>query len=144
MDWIEPVYDRTDEDVKYAKQHPASAPTLKGAINFTDRARIANNIHYLAELLTSYGYPLAAYCKIDWTRDDKPYASTVQIMHDDIERIQTEFYRYKRTPILSWNHYEKINEIERILFEIESTIADVVAAFQHSGTFFSGMEGIRV
>ena len=59
--WINPVYDRTQEDVEYAKQKIAewiAADTmenslvvhdLKGCLNVSDLNRIEGNIKYLAE-----------------------------------------------------------------------------------------------
>ena len=61
-DWTEPIYDRTQEDVDYAKNRIAyfkanggitDGINLKGCLNYTDVNRIEDNTDYLADLLIS-------------------------------------------------------------------------------------------
>ncbi len=49
------IYDRTEEDVIYAKLNPNSAKKLKGALNYTDLNRIEIWSLYIQELLNSIG-----------------------------------------------------------------------------------------
>lgn len=49
------IYDRTPEDVEYARQHPNSTEFLKGAFNYTDLNRIELWCIYCNSLLNSIG-----------------------------------------------------------------------------------------
>lgn len=49
------IYDRTEEDVVYAKLNPNCTKKLKGALNYTDLNRIEIWSLYIQELLNSIG-----------------------------------------------------------------------------------------
>ena len=69
--WIEPVYDRTQADVDYAKlklaqwsvrNFTADSPfvmDLKACLNFYDINRIEGNTEILAERISGVGYPVS-------------------------------------------------------------------------------------
>lgn len=133
MAWITPVTDRTKADVDYAQMNRASPPTLKGALNFTDWARITGNIHFVSDLLSSLGYIVPVYCNTSWARGRFPSRAQVIDIYNDIERLQAGFLRYAHCPILSWNTYEKINLVERILLELHNAIQRMQATWFQSG-----------
>lgn len=123
MEWIEPVTNRTQEDVNYANRllaKPWSEFTtneqndykngLKGCLNRADLERIEGNMQYLAtELYTSLEsgdipeFPTTEYFvrvqKNATTLRDAASASTA-------------------VPAQPWNTWRKINQLEMLLLEI--------------------------
>lgn len=103
MDWIEPVFDRTQRDLDalntiivklkrggYDSLSPEEkdfwlSDLVKGAFNYTDLNRIENNINYISDILNTLGEKNIIVKRIgDWTRSDILY-------QDDLERIMSNF-----------------------------------------------------
>ena len=127
MAWIQPIFDRTDEDVlkaitydnigyKYLAQEQKAEwdNGLKGALNYTDINRIENNIKYLANL-----YEIAdIYSKTDWTYTDIITRGYFRKILDDIDKLRTFFKVFDdtpQTPNCPINTYQQVNDIEKIL-----------------------------
>ena len=124
--WIEPVIDRTQEDVEEAQRILTAGwdaldeadrqkwnAGLKGALNRSDLERIESDIQVLSEKLylglkkneISSDFQTESYFSrlkenVDKTREMK-------IVHSDTPNV----------PELPFNTYEKINDIERILLD---------------------------
>lgn len=153
-EWISPIYDRTEQDVSFAKQQIAlwmqnSVGTasltypLKGCLNLHDLNRIENNIKYLGDLLTEYRYVSGISTKT-WEQKGLPNIS-------DIERILRNVSKMARAMPLDGNvptvpgsmkKYTEINDIEKILFEIKAIVDNIQGCFQISDTFVSGQRRI--
>lgn len=58
--WIEPVFNRTQDDVDYAKaNYSLDLPEqFKAAQNYSDWNRLIGNMHHLAELLKDHGHTI--------------------------------------------------------------------------------------
>lgn len=127
-EFIEPIFDRTQEDVDTLKvllnkgyknftdeEKELWKQSLKGAFNVSDINRIENNI-----------YVLSSYLNIEI--DKKIYAETDIPTWSDFLRIRNnliDIVEYSNlgispgdVPELPYNTYEKINIIERLMFEI--------------------------
>ena len=147
MPWVDPIFDWTLYDV-VAADHSSPEPQ-KGARNYTDLIRITGNIHYLRDLLVASGISAPPpESKTAWVLGEVPPYSEIDKIRRDIEALKSAFFVSSATPDtpnLPYTHFQKLNDIEKILFDIEVLFGSVVAAFRHSGTFNSGMEGaIRV
>ena len=81
--WIEPVSDRTQEDVDFAIQkisewiagdiahNPLLVHDLKGCLNVSDINRMENDVKYLSEKLNGYAYSVSTTSK-SWDKSGLP------------------------------------------------------------------------
>ena len=141
MPWIEPVFDRTIADVNYARENRNDPQHLKGAINYSDWNRITGNVHYLADLLTEHGYNIVAACKTIWAPGEVPPAAEIQKIHNDLDSIETGYNKLMHSPPnpdAPWNQYQKINDVEQILFDTLYMFDLMARSFKPCGTFCSG------
>lgn len=101
---------------------------LKGSLNYTDLNRIEGNCKALAEL---FGMELKT--KTDWTLQDIPAKQDFDRVRQNIETLkgsQYTPYSVPDTPELPLNTYQKINDMEKILYHIYTA-------------YISSMEGRR-
>ena len=125
MPFINPIFDRTLNDVNFARNNRNNPLPLKGAINYVDWNRITGNIHYLSDTLLEYGYNVPVTCKTSWALGEVPPLSEFVKIFNDLNKIKQNYYIMQTTPItpsFSWNHYQKINDIERIIFDVENIL----------------------
>lgn len=90
---------------------------LKGTLNYTDLNRIEGNSQEIANI---FGIPIGAV-KTDWTMTDIPTRKDYQRIRDNVQKIRSASIIRSDTPItpeLPLNRYEKINDIEKILFDV--------------------------
>ena len=126
--WINPIYDRTQEDVDKLKDYNARGyfnltpeeqlewlTNLKGALNQSDLERIENDIQILSGVLeldlTTYVGNIPEF----------PTVSYYKNLRDNVEAIRAYRYRHPETPltpIQPLNHFTKINDIEHILNDV--------------------------
>lgn len=134
--WTPPVYDRLQWDVDNG--------TDKGFMNYHDLNRIETNCKFLAEVLIGYGYPVVVVTKTDWKRTDFPYLSELERIAGNIQLLKDNFYALPTTPALPDNlevmYYYKLNDIEKILFDLNSVIDLMIKSFRYCGTFYAGGE----
>ena len=126
--WIEPITDRTEEDVKKASEMAATGwekltdsekeewkAGLKGALNNSDLLRIETDIQILADVLE---LPLTTYAD---GIPELPRESYFGNLLSNIEAIRQASAIHSDTPKAPENpvnDYEKINDIEKILSDI--------------------------
>lgn len=132
MAWITPITDRTQADVNLVLEYDSIGYNnltpeqksvwnagMKGALNASDLNRIENNIKFLANSLELYNLNI----KTNWQMSDVP-------RNNDFNRILSNLNAVKdkarerfsidlpETPSLPLNGFEKINDIENILYII--------------------------
>ena len=125
MSWIEPIFDRTQSDVAYAKAHRDSVLPLKGARNHTDLLRITGNIYFLREYFVGFGHIVPAMiCKTAWALGEVPPQSEIEKIRADLDTLKAvvSLIQTPATPVLPYNHFQKINSVERILWDIEHVL----------------------
>lgn len=146
-EWIEPVFDRTEEDVRLAKAYnkgtaESAASEYKGALNTSDLNRIEGNCGYLAELLHSCGYTAhIASIKTDWTMNDFPTMAEFTRIRDNITELlniyaQAEDMHDMRTDDRT-DHVD-VNNMEFDLYRINEMIANMKAIYMYSGELYGG------
>lgn len=133
MPWIAPVYDRTEQDVTYAKslrdkifQSGYDSLTieeksmwnseLRGCRNVSDLNRIENNCQYLGGLLN-----LELDTKTNWDYETTPLEEDIQRICDNVSAIKNKILLtvqvdFPATPQLPINNIYKLNTLELILF----------------------------
>lgn len=131
------IFDRTQTDIEQK--------TSKGYYNYTDLNRIETWCEYLANLLTSYSYPVSITIKKNWNMSDLPNANDMERIRSNINAIKTAFHAYTDVPEnLNYMTIEKANDIEKILSEIDFLTKNMISSFRYSNTFDSGeSEGLN-
>lgn len=140
--WISPVYDRTQADVDKVKQlndigyfNMTSAQQtewltdLKGALNESDLLRIENNVQILSDVLE---LDLTTY---DGNIPEIPRTTYYTNLKNNVAAIRGTGYIHADTPTVPnnpYNSYQKINDIEKILFDIHEILSDNFYHFCHS------------
>lgn len=144
MSFIEPITDRTKDDVDYVlrlkdkgyvnltdSERTEWNEGLKGALNASDLIRIENNIQYISDL---FGLGLTTY---DGKIPILPKQSYFEKMLFNVDSIRKSLTIYTKTPITpsEVSTYMDVNNIEQIL-------ADVMEIYNNRWTQYTG-EGFR-
>ena len=120
------------------------AGTLKGAYNVYDLNRVGSALNYMRDRLAEASYisPYAFTAKTNWVRSDMPNATDLTYYLDCVSQIREAFSVYVATPptpqdrgALSW---QEANDIEKILFDVDELLKNMLAARFHCGDVFSG------
>lgn len=149
--WVEPIFDRTEADVVFAKEqirlwieqvltgNPIETYALKGCLNVRDINRIEGNIQYLGDRLKDLYYISGVSCKT-WTQSGLPTEHDVQRIISNINLMIAAYYRQTGTPSVpnSMRTYTDINNIEENLLRLKQLLDHMEKCFQKSGTFQCG------
>lgn len=121
----------------------------KGARNARDLNRIAENCMFLRDLLTSYGYsvPPLKQRLVPWVESKDwndyatwPWEQDIQNIVDDVQAFKDNFVALPEpiTPSLPINTYQKMNDIEQIIFDLDRLINFMTQDFIFSGEIYAG------
>lgn len=139
--WIDPIFDRTQADVDFARAHKNDDEQYKGAQGYIHWARLTNNIYYVADKLTSRGFAVTATCKNDWDIYTIPTQSDIEGIKNDMLKIREVFSGatgVPNVPYLPYTHYEKINDMEKILYDFYELADKISIDYMYSGEIYSG------
>lgn len=155
------VFDRASTDVTYlntlrTKVRNRTASTeefdewlkasLKGAYNYTDLNRVGEAVNYIANLLNTYGYANTVKAKTDWNMEDKPNPQQMNEYLANINKLKEVFTVKKDTPntpsSMIYLNWEKANDIEKILYDINLIIGYLEGYFIHSGVANLGQDRV--
>lgn len=109
--------------------------------NTLDLNRVEAKTREIADLLTSYGYPVTIITKTDWVKSDFPSATEMGRYLGNIQKCITQFNALPGLilPVSMSNlTYVDANNIEKILLGLDEMINIMVAAFRECGTFYCG------
>lgn len=147
-EWIEPVTDRTAEDVEYAKkllatdwQHMTKGQQkeylsgLKGCLNRADLERIETDIQILIDVLElKQGSSIGNIPEF-------PTTKYFQKLQENAASIRGGYYIHNDTPAvpeLPYNTWDKYNDIEKILADVYEVVS---AQFNYyAGEIYAGDE----
>ena len=146
------IFDRTIQDVENAKVikerlgkggQITSDDVLvleRGTLTINTLNRIENKQHELSQLLNAEGYYNVAISTKTWSYNDYFSASEFQRILDNLNVLRENYYTYANTPPtpLPIYHFENINDIEKILVDIEAIIDDMRPRYRRCGTFNCG------
>jgi hypothetical protein len=149
--WLDPVFDRTQEDVDFATQkiaewitanitgNPLEVYDLKGCLNVSDINRIEGNVAYLSEKLLQYGFSPNTATKM-WERDGMPNETDVERILYNVRSLVQSFYKHTNAPDVPVHlqGYNEVNAVEKNLSLIKELLDCMVGSFKSSGTFQSG------
>jgi hypothetical protein len=131
--WLTPIFDRNAEDalrVKYflslgyknmtsSEKETWLNSDLKGALNASDLSRIESNMSIISEILK-----IQIETKT-WSELDIPNTSDFSRIRSNLILIKNNALVHDTTPNvpdLPFNNYQKINDIEKILFDIHEIL----------------------
>lgn len=151
---MEFIYDRTQSDVdrvielnrKYIgrtitnEEKEEWSGSLKGAINVSDLNRIEGNIYAISEFLN------ASVASKTWTLNEIPRVSDYQRIRGNVESLRNAWFVLPDTPPTPQqplNTYQKWNDIEHILHDLNYTYQKTVENYNYCGEIYAG-EGIGV
>ena len=136
------IYDRTQSDVEYALNHPDSNSFLKGAYNYTDLDRIEDWTEYIAEQLNYYGYNVNISTSIlltTWEMESFPTKVEMERIRSNVQNLKNAFVAFTSVPTnLERMTYQKANDLEKVLYELNTLINNMIASFYYSGEIYSG------
>lgn len=149
------IFDRTQSDVdkavelrkekvqKFEELTDSEIEILeKGTITINTLNRIENKQSELKELLNGIGYWDNSILSKPWEYNDIFNKEDFQRIVDNTNILRESFFVYKNTPNtpkVSY-YYEDINSLEKILFDIETMIADVESNYSECGDLECGEE----
>ena len=129
---MEFVYDRSAQDVLQM--------TKKGVLNADDINRIENNTGDIADKIA---VPVTVK---SWSVGGLPRVSDYKRIRDNVERIRQGYGIRSDTPATPeqpLNTYQKWNDIERILFDVNDLYDRTENARAYCGEIFAG-EGVGI
>ena len=127
MAWITPVF--------YRSLHDVLAKTKKGYCNVTDLNRIEQNC---SELATLFGVEIEVK---EWSRTDFPTGSQMQRILSNIDALREKYYTLSSTPETPerpFNTWQKLNDAEKILFDMHKLYYDTLQSYVFTGEIYAG------
>lgn len=119
---------------------------LKGAYSYKDLNRVGEALGYARDILAETGYisPTAFTAKNDWKIAEIPTETDIAFYLDCVKKVREafSFSVYPETPPAPVYggalDYIEANDIERIIFDIDTLIEKMLAARFYSGDLFCG------
>lgn len=152
------IYDRTSEDVRSAQEiisekvksfvelTDGEVETLeRGTITINTLNRIENKQSELKTLFNNAGYWNTNILNKNWTFNDIFDASDFERILNNLDVLRTAFYEYTSTPNTpnAVYDYKVINDIEKILFDLEEMVDDMESKYRECGTFECGEASVN-
>lgn len=143
MAFITPVYDRTANDVAYVFTHQGSDAELKGALNVSDLNRIENNTEWLKQQLLIHGYHTDEMnIKTNWLNTDFIYLDDIDRIRQNVIELVDAYYDLIASPTIMLGEepliHTHINDVEKVIFDVNTILDRMISYFRISGTFVSG------
>jgi len=128
--WLNPIFDRTQEDVDFAIMNRNHPEPLKGMRGNSDLDRISNNMRYVRDYLIANGYYAPEITsRNDWDETgDFARESDIQKFKNDLIGLRSAGAVWVTTPDvpdLPYLHFEKINDIEKIIYDIHIMVYNI-------------------
>lgn len=120
------IFDRTQQDLENK--------TKKSFYNYTDLNRIELWCKYISEILNSYSYPVNIITKTNYLRNNLPNESDLERIRGNINTLQKAYFSFTQIPEnLEYMNWQKANDIEKILYEIDNIIKYMENNFVYCG-----------
>lgn len=143
MVWQEPIFDRTQADVDYAKVQLSQGindADLKGCLNVSDLNRIESNTRYLSDKLIELCYFNTTSTSTAWAMTALPYVSHINRIITNVRILWGKYHKPLGAVDLpdTLLNFEQVNAIEKNLYLIKEMLDDMIASFRECGTFSCG------
>lgn len=148
------IFDRTQNDVDTAvvlrrekvqtfqELSESEIATLeKGMLTINTLNRIESKQEELKNLFNEIGYWNTPISTRQWAYADIFEGTQFDRILNNLEILIKAFFIYKNTPNVPDNNYRKyqtINDVEKILYDLDVMINDVKSNYRECGTFESG------
>lgn len=148
------IFDRTQNDVDTAvvlrrekvqtfqELSESEIATLeKGMLTINTLNRIETKQEELKNLFNDIGYWNTPISTRQWAYGDIFVGTQFDRILNNLEILIKAFFIYKDTPNIPDNNYRKyqtINDVEKILYDLDVMINDVKSYYRECGTFESG------
>ena len=149
------IFDRTQNDVdtaillrdtkvkKFETLTESEIATLeKGTLTINTLNRIENKQEELKNLFNDIGYWNTPITNKVWGENDIFNVNEFRRLLDNTNVLRQAFFVYKdtpNTPPISY-HWQDINALEKILYDLNVMISDVKSNYRECGTFYCGEE----
>lgn len=125
------IFDRTENDIINKNK--------KSRYNYMDFNRVESWCRYISEILNLYSYPVDIITKTNYSRSNFPDELDLERIRQNVIALKQAYYSFTEIPEnLDYMTIEKANSIEKLLYEINMLIENMVASFNYSNTFYSG------
>lgn len=148
------IFDRTQNDVDTAiilrrekvqtfqELTESEIATLeKGTLTINTLNRIESKQEELKNLFNDIGYWNTPISTRQWAYGDIFVGTQFDRILNNLEILIKAFFIYKNTPNVPDNNYRKyqtINDVEKIIYDLDVMINDVKSHYRECGTFESG------
>lgn len=116
---------------------------MKGAYNYSDLNRVEEAVEYVTGRLREYGYhPTVGEIKKTWKHDSIPTLADMNRYLANIKAIRSAFSTMTTTPQAPTSMknftFKEANDIERILYDVDRLITNMISVWYFSGDLYSG------
>ncbi|WP_417051034.1 hypothetical protein [Dysosmobacter welbionis] len=116
---------------------------MKGAYNYTDFNRIGEAISYLVERMKALAiYDDSIIPKVDWAVGDWPTQSQISNLLTCLTKLRAKLNLPANAPSvpgsMDYMTYQLANDIEQLLFMIDSRVTQTTAPFPYTGVRYCG------
>ena len=148
------IFDRTQEDVdtaillrdtkvkNFEELTESEIATLeKGTLTINTLNRIESKQEELKNLFNDIGYWNTPISTRQWAYADIFEGTQFDRILNNLEILIKAFFIYKDTPNVPDNNYRKyqtINDVEKIIYDLDVMINDVKSRYKRCGTFRCG------
>lgn len=112
----------------------------KGMLTINTLNRIENKQEELKNIFKNMGYWNAPITNKVWDKNDIFNVDEFQRIIDNTKILRQAFFTYKdtpNTPTISY-HWQDINALEKILYDLDVMISDIKSNYKECGSFESG------
>lgn len=124
------------------RQQDVSLRTKKGFYNATDLNRVGAAVEYLEGRLDAHGIAVDVEPKTDWLIRDIPSLEQMRRYLHDVEEMRQALPPKEGTPktpeSMSNLDWQKANDIEKILVNLDETIRRIRLSYWYSGEIYTG------
>lgn len=144
-EWKEPVFDRTQEDVDYAKTQLSlgiNDVEYKGCFNPLDINRIEGDTQYLSDALNTLRYANKVSTVQNWAKESLPYKSHLDRIINNVSVLWGKYYKPAGSVDLPTTllTFEQVNALEKNIYLLKEMLDDMISSFRECGTFACGEE----
>lgn len=120
------IFDRTQLDI--------DNDTEKGQYTHTDLNRVESWCKYIADVLNGYNYYVSIDAKTNWKESDYHWSEDLERIRQNVNRLKEAYFSFTQIPAnLEYMTWQKANDIEKILFEIDKIIGYMENDFIYCG-----------
>lgn len=128
------VFDRTLADVQALNE--------KGTYNAADLNRVKSACIEIAAALNAAGIPvtLTTWTRATWTLANIPTETDLEVFLENVGKLKAAIPNASPAVPASYAYltYEKANDIEKILYEVEKALNNMLSIFPRAGVWTSG------